>query len=373
MIRGFIYSVLLLVLFPSCGEAEAKQKKSAANSAKRIWQSGVYQGNSTLQYTGKAGELVVVGDNTLYTDIVVAAIDSVFGDYMRPYYPPQQYFNQVFMSFERYQKVGKRARNLLIIDIQDSIPKGDPRVIVKKAFYARTQLLTEIFAHDTDDLIDAILEQCPSVFTIYDQQEWYREYIRHKEENNHVARKKLAQQFGITLDIPGQARYESVKSSFARISLPDRSRQMDVKSQGGYSSAKANFIQSGVMIWSLPFRDSSQLNPDYLMRARDTVLKYNAKHEISGVYMGTQDHPAVVPTHRYIKIGDVQGLEFKGLFKFTGRFEPSGGKFWSFHFKHPKKDEIIAISAYLDAPPTMSSAMDLRRLQAIIYSLKIPE
>jgi hypothetical protein len=371
--KKFAYILTLLLLFGACVQEGTSQNKRNTPSSEKIMLSGVYKGNSNLQYTGKAGELVVVCDNTIFTDELFSALDSVFGDYIKPYYPPEKRFTILQMNEDRYTKIGKRVRNLMKLEINTQIKKGDPQVIVKKDFYARTQILTEILAHDNEDLLFAAHRLLTEVAKIYDQQEWIREYIRHKEENNTVSRKKLSKQFGITLDLPGQGKYESVKSSFARISLPDRSRQMDIQADGGFSSAKANFIQSGIMIWSFDYKDSSQLTPEYLMKARDTILKYNALHEIEGVYMGTQDHPAVIPVHNRLKIGDVEGVEFRGLYKFTGRFEPSGGKFWSFHFKHPTRNKIIAISAYLDAPPTMSSSMDIRRLQAILYSLKITE
>lgn len=369
--KQFISILFIFFLLSACTEEVNQKKKSNSPSAERIMTSGVYQGSSNLQYTGKAGELVVVCDNTIFTDEIFNALDSVFGDYIKPYYPPEKRFTLNQMNQDRYTKIGKRVRNLMKLEINDRVKKGDPQIIVKKDFYARTQILTEILAHDNEDLLIATNTLLGEAAAIYDQQEWNREYIRHKEENNTVGRKKLSKQFGITLDLPIQGKYESIKSTFARISLPDRSRQMDIQADGGFSSAKANFIQSGIMIWSFDYKDSSQLTPEYLMKARDTILKYNARHEIEGVYMGTQDHPAVIPVHNRLKIGDVEGYEFRGLYKFTGRFEPSGGKFWSFHFKHPTRNKIIAVSAYLDAPPTMASSMDIRRLQAIIYSLKI--
>lgn len=371
--KQFISLLIVFVFFNACSDEGTQKKKSNSPTSERIMTSGVYKGNSKLQYTGKAGELVIVCDNTIFTDEIFAALDSVFGDYIKPYYPPEKRFTLLQMNQDRYNKIGKRVRNLMKLEINTQIEKRDPQVIVKKDFYARTQILTEILAHDNEDLLLAVHLLLTDVANIYDQQEWNREYIRHKEENNIVARRKLSKQFGITLDLPKQGKYESAKSSFARISLPDRSRQMDIQADGGFSSSKANFIQSGIMIWSFNYKDSSQLAPTYLMKARDTILKYNALHEVEGVYMGTQDHPAVLPVHNRIKIGTVEGYEFRGLYKFTGRFEPSGGKFWSFHFKHPTRNKIIAISAYLDVPPTMASSMDIRRLQAILYSLKLTD
>lgn len=366
--KPFIYFFLTLVFIFACGDDKTTINKP---KEKQALVSGIYKGQSTLQYTGRVGEIVLVADNTLITEQVEYLLDSLFGDFIKPYYPPEKRFKIIPMSIERYNKIGKRIRNLIKMEIDTSLIQDEAIVILKKDFYARTQLLTEIKANSYNQLISALLTQMPAFVQEYDNQEWNREFLRHKSDNNSLVRNKLINQFGIALEFPADAKYESVKPNFAKISLPDYSRQLDIQANGGLGDSKSNFIQSGIFIWSFDFIDSSQLNPSFLLKARDTMLKYNALHEIDGVYMGTQDHTAVIPVCEKIRIGNIEGLEFRGLFKFTGRFEPSGGKFWSFHFKHPHQNKIIAISGYLESPPTTSCSFDLRRIQAIIYSLKI--
>ena len=372
--KYFIYCLIGLVTFVSCREAEENQKSAIKKREKALTDStGIIHGNSTSKYIGKPGVMIVVSENTVYTGEVQEALDSFFGAFIRPYYPPQQKFELRHVSHERFNKGLQRSRNLIFLELSDAIEENAPEVVIKKDYYAKTQLAAYFRAKTMDDLVAVILKESPRIVELFDTQEWKREYYRHKRANNKVLKAKLKDQFGITLELPKKGKYETNRKNFAKIMLPDRSRQMDLQTRSNAESSKTNFIQSGIMIWQIPFKDSSQLNPAYLMRARDTILKYNALHEFPGVYMGTQDHPAVLPVHTRIKIGDVEGYEFKGLYKFTGRLEPSGGKFWSFHFLHPKRNKIIAISGYLDAPPTMNPTLDLKRIQAIIYSLKIED
>lgn len=374
--KYYLGIIALVFLMFSCSEDSDKKKKSGKSRSsveKELKDGMILDGNSTALYTGKPGQLVVVSENTIYTDEVAALFDSIFGRFIRPYYPPEPKFEIYPRTPEDFQKGSKSLRNLIFLELDPSIPEGEPMLIIKKNYYSNTQLIAEFKANNMNDLYDILEERLEKLYERFDTQEWKREYYRHKKANNKVIKKKLREQFGIEFEIQSKAKYESKDNMYAHIILPERSRQMELEAGGGYNSTKANFIQSGIMVWQYDFKDSSQLTPAYLMRARDSILKKYAKHEIEGIYMGTQDHPAVVPVHEKFQIGDIVGYQFRGLFKFTGIMEPSGGKFWSFHFLHPKTNRIVAVSGYLDAPPTMSASLDLRKIQAIIYSLKIVE
>lgn len=371
MIRFFFLLSVFLVGF-ACTEKPREGKKPITKVEKAaIDSSGIIQGKSLNQYVGKAGELIVVAENTVFVDELALMLDTLFGELIAPYYPAQPKFEIKHITPEKFEKGIRRIRNVLVLELVDNQAQ-DPVTIVKKDYYAQTQLLTVIKASSMDGLVKEIADQAPRLVSLYENMEWKREFFRHSKDNNTVLKEQLAKQFGITLELPKLARYESNKSgNYAHIIFPQRSRQMDMISGEVASGSKANFIQSGIMVWKLPYNKKEQFTPEYLMRARDTLLKYNARHEFPGVYMGTQDHPAVLPVHSYIKINEVEGYEFRGMFKFTGRLEPSGGKFWSFHFIHPKRNEIIAVSGYLDAPPTMNPALDLRKIQAVLYSIQL--
>lgn len=372
----YCLAILSLVLvLTSCldeskpGKENSTQVEIALDSTQKGGREIINAG-SVSQYTGKPGRLIVVAEPSEYVDEIEFLFDSIFAAPMRPFYPPTPYFEVFQRSPQDFKRLSTRLRNVIELKIDEKIEKGSPTMHIYENYYAKTQLYTKLQAHDISDLYDLLLQEIDYLFQVYDRQEWKREYYRHPSKKNAATRDKLKSKFGIDLTLPSKFSYESINDEYAIVMFPDRTRQMDMETTGAYSTSRANFIQSGVMIWQYPYTDERQLNPYNLMMMRDTILKYYARHEIEGVYMGTQNHPAVIPQFEKLKIGDITGYQFRGLFKFTGKSEPSGGRFWSYHFKHPYRETIVALSGYLDAPPTMSASFDFNRIRAVIYSVK---
>nr|WP_299206774.1 DUF4837 family protein [uncultured Brumimicrobium sp.] len=378
MKHWFSLIILSLVLFSCLDEQSGRKGSDAKAKQKKIFDESKHEGGreiikagSISQYTGKPGRLIVVANNTEYTDEIAEVFDSVFAAPIRPYYPPTPHFEVFNRSPEDFVRLSTGLRNVIELIIDEKVEKGNPKMHIYENYYAKTQLYTKLRAHDINDLYDLILQEIEYLFKVYDRQEWKREFYRHPAKGNMDVRKKLQSKFGIDLRLPTSYRYESVNDEYAILLFPDRTRQMDLQTNDSYSSSKVNFIQSGVMIWQYPYTDKQQMEPDNLLKMRDTILKYYALHELKGVYMGTQYHPAAMPVFEKLKIGDVTGYQARGLFKFTGASEPSGGRFWSFHFKHPHRNTIVALSGYIDGPPTMSPSFDINRIRAVLYSLKV--
>ena len=375
----YLLAILSLsIILSSCLDESSPEKetKSKAELAKDSTLQGgrkIIDAGSVSQYTGKPGRLIVVAEPTEYIQEIEFLFDSIFGAPMRPFYPPTPYFEIYQRSPKDFKRLSTRLRNVVELKIDEKIEKGSPTMHIYENYYAKTQLYTRLEAHDIIDLYDLLLQEVDYLFQVYDRQEWKREYYRHPSKKNVSTRNKLKSKFGIDLTLPSKFSYESFDDEYAIIMFPDRTRQMDMETTGAYSTSRANFIQSGIMIWQYPYTDERQMHPDNLMMMRDTILKYYVRHEMEGVYMGTQDHPAVIPQYEKLKIGDITGYQFRGLFKFTGKSEPSGGRFWSYHFKHPYRNTIVVLSGYLDAPPTMSASFDFNRIRAVIYSLKVVE
>lgn len=369
----------LLILFLFLSACKETTKKGDENSGKKMTTSSseggrtIIDAGSTSQYTGQPGRLMIVADNTVYTDDIQELIESFFYAPIRPYYPFTPYFEIYQRNEKDFQRLSTKLRNVLDLKIDDAIEKGKPTMHIYKNYYARTQLYTKLRAHDMQDLYKLLLNEIDYLFQIYDAQEWKREFYRHSKNKNEVTRAKIQEKFGIDLVLPDKFNYESIDDTYAIIIFPDRVKQMELKTTSGTAASRSNTIQSGVMIWQYPYTDTSQLSEASLLQMRDTILKKYAKHELEGVYMGTQYHPAVIPQFKNFQIGGIVGKEVRGLYKFTGRLEPSGGKFWGFHFKHPKEDKIVVVSGYIGAPPTETARLELNKIRAVIYSLQLAE
>lgn len=366
--------IVLGIVLSSCLDnkptSESKSKGKRTANVEKTHKGGreIINAGSQTQYTGKPGQLIVVAENTVYVAEIADLFDSIFQVPMRPYYPQTDYFEVHHRTLAEFRKLSTQLRNVIELDIDESIEKGDPKMLIYENYYSRTQLYTKLKAHDMNDLYQLLTQELDYLFKLYDKQEWKREFIRHSRYKNEEVREKIKKKFGIDLTLPGKFKYESIDNNYGIIILPEEARQIDLKF-GSNTASKMNYIQTGIQIWQYPYTDTSLMSPSSLMRMRDTILKRYAKHEMDGVYMGTQDHPAVLPVYEPLKIGNVSGYQFRGLYKFTGEAEPSGGRFWSFHFKHPYRNRIVVVSGYVDAPPTISPHLELNQIRAIIYSL----
>lgn len=374
-----IFPVLLFFLFACGGEKVVETDKEGTNKVVRTHNEKTAKGGRDIinagavtQYTGKPGQLVVVAENTVYIDEIEQLFDSIFHQPIRPYYPMTPYFKVFQRSKEDFKKLSTQLRNVIELRIDEEVEKGSPKMFIYENYYSRTQLYTRFIAHDMVDLYQLLENELEFLFKIYDKQEWKREFQRHAKNEHKVTRKKLQHKFGIDLRLPSKFKYESIDDTYAILIFPERTRQMDLHF-GSNNASKVNYINTGLMVWQYPYTDTSLLNPQNLMSARDTILKKYAQHEMDGVYMGTQYHPAVTPIYEPLRIGEVTGYQARGLFKFTGEAEPYGGRFWEYHFKHPHRNTIVAISGYIDAPPTMDVNLDINQIRAIIYSLKVVE
>ncbi|MBW7867144.1 MAG: DUF4837 family protein [Brumimicrobium sp.] len=371
----WLFFLVLITILVSCLDGH-KTTNNGKNKTKKValkdLKSGrdIINAGSETQYTGSPGKLIVVTENTVYTNEIKNLFDSIFAAPIRPFYPYTPYFEIHERTLNQFNSLSTKLRNIIELTIDNKVEKGKPIMHIFENYYAKTQLYTKIQAHDITDLYQILQEEIGYLFKLYDRQEWKREFYRHRKYANTEVREKIKTKFGIDLTLPDKYKYESIDNTYGIILFPERSKQMDLKTTGNSAVSRVNFIESGVMIWEYPFKDSSQLIPEHLIQMRDSILKKYVKHEIPGVYMGTQYHPAVIPQYEKFKIGDVIGYQIRGLYKFTGKMEPSGGRFWEFQFKHPYRNTIVALSGYVGAPPTVSPSLEINKIRAIIYSMK---
>jgi hypothetical protein len=210
------------------------------------------------------------------------------------------------------------------------------------------------------------------VHDIFDKGSWQRLIPHFDSYNNNAVKKEVTERFGIDISLPARSKFVTRQKNFCRIEFPASSRPMEFESTGGRSE-DVGLIFSGLMIWQYDYVDSTQFEFDQLLRDRDTMLKYNVPHEIPGLYMGTQYEKIVYPegNEAVSMNGNVKGYDIRGMFVFTGRpIHSTGGAFWEFHFKHPKRNKMMCLSGYVDAPPTTSWTHPLREIQAILRSVK---
>ena len=327
--------------------------------------------NTGLHVTGKVGEILVVCDQAIWNSEIKAHLDSQLTQFIMPYFPDVTTFELIHRKTENFDGAIRRHRNILFLEIDSERKEKFGLIQSRKDVWANRQLVIDLKAKDYNQLLELCKEGMQAVHTQFDFSEWKRILLNFQAQNNRPIQVKINKNFGINLALPDASTIVSSRPNFYRIVLPTASRPIEFVGSG---TQDIGSVLTGIMIYQYDFIDSSQFLLDNLLKARDTMLRYNVPHETEGLYMGTQYNKFVFPesTAAFNYNKSVKGIEVRGMFQFTGKdVHSTGGAFWAFHFLHPKSKKLICISGYVDAPSTTSWTQSLREIQAIWKSIEI--
>jgi hypothetical protein len=327
--------------------------------------------NTGLHVTGKVGEILVVCDQAIWNSEIKAHLDSQLTQFIMPYFPDVTTFELIHRKTENFDGAIRRHRNILFLEIDSKRKEKFGLIQSRKDVWANRQLVIDLKAKDYNQLLELCKEGMQAVHTQFDFSEWKRILLNFQAQNNRPIQVKINKNFGINLALPDASTIVSSRPNFYRIVLPTASRPIEFVGSG---TQDIGSVLTGIMIYQYDFVDSSQFLLDNLLKARDTMLRYNVPHETEGLYMGTQYNKFVFPesTAAFNYNKSVKGIEVRGMFQFTGKdVHSTGGAFWAFHFLHPKSKKLICISGYVDAPSTTSWTHSLREIQAIWKSVEI--
>jgi hypothetical protein len=348
-----LLAILPLILFQKCGFSDKKFKSEG------------------LTVTGKVGEILVVCEPAIWNSEIKHYLDSNLTQFIMPYFPDVATFELIHKAPTHFEQGVRRYRNTLILSIDPNFKGSKAEIKKRVGVWATDQLVVDVIAKDFNQLLDGCKNGLKAVHAEFDTMEWKRIAKQFRRDENYTVQKAIQDKFGIDVALPEGARIVSKRTNFFRIEFPVASRPIEFVGSG---TQEAGAVLSGIMIYQYDYKDSSQFVLEDLLKARDTMLKYNVPHEVEGLYMGTQYSELVYPEGNAMKTekGDVNGYEVRGMYVFTGRpVHTTGGAFWAFHFVHPKSKKLMCVSGYVDAPSTTSWTQSLREIQAVLKSVEI--
>lgn len=326
-----------------------------------------------LTVTGKVGEILVVCDQGIWESDLKECLDTNLTQWIMPYFPDVATFELVHRTPEKFTQGVKRWRNTLFINI-DPNHEGEKGSIQKREdVWAKGQLVIDITGKNYNQVVETCKYGLDEVHEEFDQVEWKRLIKHFKRNKNKKTKADIRKNFGIDIVLPSNSKIIWRKKNFYRIEFPPASRPIEFVGSG---MQDVGSVFSGLMIYQLDYKDTSQFDFNQLLKDRDTMLKYNVPHEIEGLYMGTQYDKRIYPEANFAwnQKKNIYGIEMRGMFMFTGRpIHSTGGAFWAYHFVNPKTKKLICLSGYVDAPPTTSWTHPLREIQAILRSVEIVE
>ena len=322
--------------------------------------------------TGKVGEILVVADNGVWQSDLRTCLDTNLTQWIMPYFPDVATFELIHKTPAQFEQGVKRYRNVLFLKLDPNFKGTKGKIVKTTDVWGQGQMVIEIIAKDYEMLEATCRSGLDEVHDIFDDISWRRLIDHFAGNSNQDVISKVNKQFGIDIVLPSHSKLVTERANFYRIEFPSGSRPIEFEGMG--KTEDVGLVFSGLMIYQYDFVDSSQFELAQLLKDRDTMLRYNVPHEIEGLYMGTQYEKIVYPEGNVAvnANGKIQGYDLRGMFVFTGKpMHSTGGAFWEFHFRHPKKDKMICLSGYVDAPPTTSWTHPLREIQAVLRSVTI--
>lgn len=321
--------------------------------------------------TGKVGDIVVVCNNDIWESPVKPIMDSMLTQFIMPYFPDVATFELLQRPEKRFTGGIKQHRNIIFLNIDPKFSGDLGKIERRDDVWANDQVVIDITAKDLNQLMETCEKGLDDVHAILDRKSWERLYDRNTRKKGRTLEKKIADKFGIDINLPEGSKIVSSKNNFVRIELPPMSRPISFV---GTHSEDAGAIFNGIIIYQYRHDDSTQLEPAKLLKTRDTILKHFVPHETEGLYMGTQYTDFLYPeaSHEKNHDGTIEGIEMRGMFRFLGTNKfGTGGAFMDFSFINPKTDKIVCVGGYVDAPPTTSWTHPIREIQAVIKSTEI--
>lgn len=322
--------------------------------------------------TGKVGDIVVVCSNAIWESPVKPVMDSMLTQFITPYFPDVATFELLQRPEKRFTGGIKQHRNIIFLTVDPSFSQNNGEIKQRNDVWADDQIVIEIVAKDINQLVETCEKGLGKVHKIFDRKSWERIYGRNARKKGRETERRIAEKFGIDIDLPEGSKTVSNKKNFVRIELPPMSRPISFV---GTHSEDAGAVFNGIIIYQYRYDDSTQLELKNRLEARDTILKHFVPHE-NGLYMGTQYTDFLYPEESLEQNynGTITGTETRGMFRFVGSDKfGTGGAFMDFSFVNPKTKKIICVGGYVDAPPTTSWTHSIREIQAVIKSVEIAQ
>jgi hypothetical protein len=320
-IRNVFFAVVIALLSTSCADS----KSNVPNS------------------TGRGSEIVVVGNKIKWDGSVGDSIRKALMGNMVGLPEAEPEFSLIFIPEQSFNKYLQTHRNILFIDIQPVNLKS--KVETMKNVWSHPQRVIKIFAGSDTAFTTLFSKHSESIKELFNQNERARYSAQNALNRNTAVEKSLVDEFGINMMLSKDFYLAKKMTDFI------------------WLRAETNANSIGLMIYTFPYRDTSQLTPLSVIATRDRYTKLYIPGSLTGSYMTTETK-FYTPESRKLIFKQQFALETRGLWKTYGDF--MGGPFVNYTIVDAPRQRIIVFDGYVYYP-NKSKRNYIRQLEAIIW------
>lgn len=295
--------------------------------------------------SGKAGEVVVVIEKEIWETEVGNEIRSVLAsDY--PYLPQKEAsFNLINVRKNSFNSLLKSHRNVMIVNVDHEITNSQIKILSDQ--WAAPQTVITLNANSKAEAIKLLEEKGELVYNALEQGERNRIIRNSKKYEEKQLRELVANVFGGSPYFPNGYSLKKQTDNFIWIS---------------YETTKTN---QGILIFNLPYTDSTSLSYQSLTEGINDALRLNVPAMMDDSYMTIGN--GISPELSWIKYKGYTFEEMRGLWDVKNDF--MGGPFVAHIFYNEQQKNLLVLYGFVYAPARDKRGL-LRQVESFIYSFE---
>lgn len=296
--------------------------------------------------SGRAGEILIVMNDVYWEAESGKLLHSTITQDVAGLAWSEPLFDISRLPRAAYSDMVRIARNVIEVEVGDRYSVA--KVKFYKEQYSRTQAYVKIQAPDEQSLHEAIEANAMRILSFFYKAERERMMSYFSENKSDEYTTKVKDLLDFEIVIPSMFNHNNFDlDGFVWLS-------------GGSVDARIDLA-----LYTLPCDNEGEINVDFLIEKRDSVMKINIPGPSDGAYMRTAD--VVSPTFNKIKINGVEIYEVRGLWETTIDF--MGGPFVSYAYYDKNAKTLKVLEGFIYAPHEDKRNL-LRRVEAVAYSWK---
>lgn len=304
--------------------------------------------NTKARSVGGTSEILLVTQNDeQWNGQMGQAVRDFFEEAQYGLPQPEKNFKVAHLNIDALSDMFQKHRNLIIAKIEPDIK--NPLVETQKNWMSEPQFVIRITAASPESWVRTFDTQKDGLKLLFDEneRERFQEFFRPTRDHKIIS--QIKKQFGVTMNIPEGYFIGIDKDDFMWI----RKETAD--------------MSMAFMIYELPYKDTADLNPDNIIRVRDSIVEKYIPGPIDGSYM-TTDKEFLKPVFKTLPDFPAgYAVETRGLWNVVGDF--MAGPFVSYSIVNPESNKIVTAEGWIYYPNKDKRDL-LRQQESILYSLK---
>ena len=316
-----IYILFSALILTSCGENKSKSPNS----------------------TGRGSEIIVVCSKQKWNSPVGDTIRGALMQSMQGLPEAEPEYTLINIPEKDFSQFLQSHRNVLIVDIQSANKRS--KVETLRNVWSHPQRVIKVKAASDTAFSNIFTKHCEAIKELFNQSERARFNAQNALSQNAVVEKLLADEFGINMVISKDFYQAKKTDDFV------------------WLRSEATTMSLGLMIYTVPYLDTAQMNPGAILASRDRYTKKFIPGPLQDSYM-VVEHEFNPPVSRKILFKKMFAIETRGLWKTAGDF--MGGPFINYTIVDAPRQRIIVFDGYIYYP-NKSKRNYIRQLESIIW------